>query len=345
MADFQAQIKADIALNGPMRLDIFFGRCVSDYYANHHIFGAKGDFVTAPEISQCFGEVIGAWVVARWHDLGCPAAFHLIECGPGNGTLMADILRVTRHVPSFHCALRLCFIETSPALRARQKTAVEACSARDVQWCDDINDMKTEYPVILIANEFLDALSIRQIIYNNESWAERAVGVRNDQLVWGYMPLLDIPHVDLFEKTKPEQGAVFEFSPRRELFVAQVKAMIAMQKGAALFVDYGHGVSDYGDTVQAVKSHKFVDPLEYAGNADLTSHVDFEPLLRHCVGHCDFVKQTEFLQRNGIEARRDAIMKNASTAQRDDIEKAVHRLCHEDEMGTLFKVMECRWYP
>lgn len=333
-------IRALIRDHGPMDVGTFMNIAIGHYYATRDPFGAAGDFTTAPEISQMFGELLGAWAADTWMKLGCPSPFMLIECGPGRGTLMADALRATRKVPGFHEAMEVHLIETSPVLKKKQG---ELLGAYDPQWHDALTADK---PFILIANEFLDALPIRQYQFSRGQWHERVLGLdENNDFVFGLSPSpasrrsTPSPH----RGEGRGEGAVFEMSPARESFVENLCDLLKQHTGAALFIDYGHDVSACGDTLQAVKSHQFVPVLSDIGEADLTSHVDFAALKRAAQGKDAAVHgpaaQGAFLERLGIRERAAALSRPATVEQRESIMAALGRLTGPSHMGRLFRVM------
>jgi SAM-dependent MidA family methyltransferase len=329
-------IAEEIAATGPMRLDRFMALCLGHpeygYYTTGEPFGAAGDFITAPEISQMMGELIGLWAVQCWQDMGAPAAFTLVELGPGRGTLMADALRSARLVPPFVEAASVWLVETSPRLRQVQQQAVP--KARHAASLDQV----PPGPMILLANEFFDALPIRQFHRRDGAWRERQVGITDDRLVWGLGPAAgDLP------EDAPE-GAVLERCPGAEAVAATIGARLKAEGGAALIVDYGaeppaHGG---GDTLQALKNHEPVDPLAAHGLCDLTAHVDFTALasgLRASGARAaPLLTQGAFLSRLGIAARAEALAR-AHPDRAESFAAQHHRLTAPDQMGTLFKVL------
>jgi NADH dehydrogenase [ubiquinone] 1 alpha subcomplex assembly factor 7 len=333
-----------IAAHGPMDVGRFMQIALTHpqygYYMTRDPFGRSGDFITAPEISQMFGEMIGVWAADIWNQMGAPAEFLLVECGPGRGTLMADILRATKHISGFHAAAKVHLIEVSPALKAVQKTVL---GSYDVCWCDDVSALPSAAPIILIANEFLDALAFRQLQKSDGQWFERVVTF-DGQFGFALAPvalqiLQKIPQRLLQEK----DGAVYEFSPLRESFVAGLAQKIFAQNGAALLIDYGHITRSIGDTFQALKDNQYIDVFAAIGESDLTSHVDFEALgvvARQEGLHVhDPAEQGAFLQALGIAARADALQEKASADQALGIKYSLRRLTDSSEMGSLFKVM------
>ena len=301
------------------------------YYATRDPFGAGGDFVTAPEISQMFGELIGLCLAQCWRDQGAPAQITLAEIGPGRGTLMADVLRATKGVAGFHAALSVHFIETSPSLRKRQAEAVPGAT-----WHDDVSTLP-EAPLYLVANEFFDALPIRQFSRDAEGWREHMVGVQGDTLVLGLsapapIALLD----DRLADTKP--GDIVEHCPALRGIVQIISTKIETHGGAALIIDYGDWHSQ-GDTLQAVQNHSPANPFANPGLADLTAHVDFEAIAKAAHAFTRVTQQGVFLERLGFTARAQALAKGLTGDALEAHIGAHRRLTHPDEMGSLFKVI------
>jgi len=335
------KLTALIAANGPLGIADYMAHCLADpeygYYATRDPLGRAGDFITAPEISQMFGELIGAWLVHAWRAAGAPAPAILAEAGPGRGTLMADILRTAGTDPAFLSAVSLHLVETSPALRQKQKAALAGVKP-PVSWHERIEDVP-EAPLFFIANEFFDALPIRQYIRTGDGWRERVVGLDDaGNLAFGPGPSgFDRPIADA-----PE-GAIIEICPAAEAIMGVIAGRIAAFGGAALIVDYGYGKAAFGDTLQAVKNHAFADPLAEPGEADLTAHVDFAALARSAQkagaavhGPMD---QGAFLLAMGLLERAGRLGAGKDAQTRNAIAKAVERLAGRDAMGTLFKVL------
>jgi len=341
MNSLEKIIHNQIAQHGPMDVGQFvalaLGHPAHGYYMKQDPLGRSGDFVTAPEVSQMFGEVIGAWAAHSWMQMGSPSEFILLECGPGRGTLMADMMRATNGLPAFHEACHLHLLEMSPALKVKQG---EVLADFNPQWHDSLESVPDDMPIIVIANEFLDALPFRSLVYLDGAWFERVVDVSNGALVFGTRPC---PQALWPQFGEPRVGDIYEFSSPR---VSMIEALCGRMKehgGAGLFIDYGHAKSAFGDTFQAIKGHRYSDPLFDVGSADLTSHVNFE-LLYHvaegvgCIAQ-PLMEQGDFLKMMGIEARA-AYLKDKGA---DTIEKDLHRLIDRGEMGSLFKVMDVRY--
>ncbi len=324
---------------GPITVADYMAECllhpVHGYYTTRDPFGAAGDFTTAPEISQMFGELLGLALAQAWLDRGAPAPFTLAELGPGRGTLMADILRATRGVPGFHQAARLALVEASPNLRQRQADTLSRSTGPTPEWFDRVEDLP-DAPLYLVANEFLDALPIRQFQHGPEGWRERLVGLTEDTLTFGLSaPLPQVPDTPAFQNAPV--GALVEDCLPARLIVANIAARIARSGGVALFIDYGDWRSQ-GDTLQALRSHRFADPLAHPGQADLTAHVDFEPLAALAPSH-GYTTQGAFLERLGISARAERLAANLTGAARESHLAAHRRLTDPQEMGSLFKVL------
>ena len=326
-----------IRATGPITLAEYMATCLMHpdhgYYATRDPLGAAGDFITAPEISQMFGELIGLALAQCWLDQGSPAAFALAELGPGRGTLMADVLRATRGVPGFAPAASVHLVETSPVLRARQAEAVP-----DAVWHDTVATLP-DRPLFLIANEFFDALPIRQFVRDPGGWRERMVGLDGDALTLGLSDPAPIAALDhRLDDTTP--GDIVETCPAMTGIVAEIGQRIANHGGAALVIDYGDWRA-LGDTFQALRAHDSVDPLAAPGTADLTAHVDFEALAQAAApaAHTRVSTQGVFLERLGITDRARVLANGLTGAARDQHVAAHRRLTHPAEMGDIFKVI------
>ncbi|MBF9194409.1 SAM-dependent methyltransferase [Microvirga sp. BT290] len=312
--------------------------CLRHYYATRDPLGAAGDFTTAPEISQMFGELIGLWMLEVWNGMGRPAPCRLVELGPGRGTLMADLLRATRLLPDFKGAPTVHLVETSPSLRQRQQDAL-AESEFTVQWHDRFEDVPSG-PILLVANEFFDALPVRQFLGTNRGWCERLVGLDDEHLILGLRPE---PEPALGKPLR--LGDVLEWPGVSVDIMGTLAGRLARDGGAALILDYGYWGPAFGDTLQALKNHRPVDPLQEPGEADLTTHVDFHRLAQAAATQGarvhGTVTQGEFLQALGIETRAEALKARATPAQAADIDRALTRLTERGPtgMGELFKVL------
>ncbi|MCB1335357.1 MAG: SAM-dependent methyltransferase [Roseivivax sp.] len=331
-----------IAATGPIRLSDYMAECLlhpdHGYYATRDPLGRGGDFTTAPEISQMFGELLGLALAQTWLDHGAPAPFALAEPGPGRGTLMADIWRATRGVPGFHAAAHIHLIEASPVLRAAQARALPSAP---VTWHDTL-DTLPDAPLFLVANEFFDALPIRQFTRAGAGWRETVVGLKDGRLTPGQtdaVPLAELAH----RLADTRDGEIVETCPAARPAMQAIEARIAARGGAAIIVDYG-GWHSLGDTFQAIVNHRFADPFAHPGQADLTAHVDFEALLTALpCRHTRLSTQGVFLERLGITQRAQALARQM-TGERLQMHVAAHRrLTHPAEMGTVFKT--CALYP
>ena len=338
MTALAALIANRIVRMGPITVADYMAECLMHptlgYYSTRDPLGAAGDFTTAPEISQMFGELVGLCLAQAWIDQGAPDDIVMAELGPGRGTLMADALRATRGVPGFHAALTVHFVETSPALRAKQAEAVP-----DAIWHDRI-DTLAQRPLFLIANEFFDALPIRQFSRDANGWAEHVVGVDGAQLALGKAPPAPLDSLD-HRLDDTAAGDIVEVCPALTGIAANIGERIAAHGGAALIIDYGDWVS-LGDTLQAIKNHAPVTPLTDPGEVDLTAHVDFEAIaaaMPKGAAHTRVTGQGVFLERLGITARAEALAKGLTGTALEAHISGHRRLCHPDEMGQLFKVI------
>ncbi|MBY0323493.1 MAG: SAM-dependent methyltransferase [Reyranella sp.] len=303
------------------------------YYRKALPVGAAGDFTTAPEISQMFGELLGAWLAERWLAMGRPSTVTLVELGPGRGTLMADALRATRGVPGFHAAIDLHLVEINEQLRALQGPAL---AAYEPTWHARFDDVP-EGPLLLVANEFFDALPVRQFEKTARGWTERMVGLSDD----GSLRLALAPGVSPFASALPDApvGAQAELCEAGLALASAIGERLQRFAGWALIVDYGHDGA-LGASLQAVRGHRGADILDRPGETDLSAHVDFAALAR-ATGGPTFgpVRQGDFLRRLGIAERAKALKARATEAQRATIDAASARLIAPDQMGTLFRVL------
>ncbi len=335
MTPLAALLADRIREGGPIPVADYMAECLlhpaHGYYTTREPFGAAGDFTTAPEISQMFGELVGLALAQAWLDQGAPSPFTLAELGPGRGTLMADILRATKGVPGFHAAARLVLVEASARLRAVQRKALEAHPS---DWADDVQALP-EAPLFLVANEFFDALPIRQFLRDGAGWRERLVGLQNGALAFGLSaPLPQVPDLPAFRAAGA--GDLVELCPAAAPAMAAVAGRIARHGGLALVFDYG-GWRSRGDTLQALRAHAFDDPLAHPGEADLTAHVDFEMLAGG--RPCHYTTQGAFLTRLGIDLRAARLAERLTGAALESHRAAHRRLTHPQEMGSLFKVL------
>ena len=330
-----------IAECGPISIDAYMAHALYDpqagYYATQQPLGSRGDFTTSPEISQIFGELIGLWVAQSWLDIGSPSHFHLIELGPGRGTLMADMLRVCQRVPGFMAALHLHLIETNPPLKEAQRAALGVIPAH---WHNTLNDVP-DGDTFIIANEFLDCLPVRQYVRGEQGWHEKLVGLDAEaRLTFGLGPLMPEPPV--CARPADDIGAVREIAPGLPSLVETIAKRLRTASGRALIIDYGDVSGQAGDSFQALYRHQKIHALDHVGEADLTAHVDFAALISEA-NACGLstsgpVSQRQFLQSLGIEARRDALI-HANPHCESDLTRSVERLIGEAHMGGLFHVV------
>ncbi|MFC5342778.1 class I SAM-dependent methyltransferase [Brevundimonas staleyi] len=335
------RLAREIALTGPMTVADYVTRCLHDpaegYYATRPALGAQGDFITAPLVSQMFGELIGLWAVETWHRLGAPERFRFVEVGPGDGTLMDDALRAARVAPGFLEACDLILIEPSGPLRQVQERRLSQADVSP-RWVSSLTQVETDAPVILIANEVLDCLPARQFVRTEGGWAERRVGVTDEGgLTFGLVGIsggFDKPPYEI------EPGQVIEISEQQAAFGRDLGALVHQASGAALLIDYGRDRPGPGDTLQGLWRHSKVDVLEKPGEADLTQWADFpavlEAAIRSGADVTGCLGQGAFLRRLGIEARAERLS-SARPASAPVIARQLDRLIAPDQMGELFK--------
>ena len=329
-----------IALSGPISVAEFMaealGHPVHGYYQRRDPFGSAGDFITAPEVSQMFGEMIGLWCVEVWHAMGSPSPCQLVELGPGRGTLMADALRAARIRPAFGQAARLHLVETSAHLRETQAAVLAPYRPA---WHSAFGEVPPG-PLLLIANEFFDAMPVHQFFLGPEGWYERVVSVDGDRLA--FASALPGPSFTLLSE-RQRGGPAAEVSPAALALAGDLARRLASHGGAALIIDYGSSQSLPGESLQAVRQHQPVDPLAEPGAADLSAHVDFAGLIRaaQAAGAAAHgpLPQGEFLLRLGLEARAASLRARATPAQVREIDAARRRLLDAREMGALFKAV------
>ncbi|MFK0329881.1 class I SAM-dependent methyltransferase [Rhizobium sp. NPDC090275] len=343
------KIKAIIQANGPISVTDYFSLCLADpeygYYKTKEPFGSSGDFVTAPEVSQLFGEMIGVFIVHAWQRHGTPSDVKLVEIGPGRGTMMSDMLRVIeRLAPPLFETMTVHLVETSPRLREVQAETLAAYQGR-ISWHDGFDEIPAGVTLIA-ANELFDAIPIRQFVKTATGFRERMVGLDvDDELSFG----TGVAGID--PQLLPEQaatvplGTLFEIAPARESVMVAIADRLKAFGGTALALDYGHLITGFGDTLQAVRMHEFDPPLAHPGEADLTSHVDFQALGETAVAAGLHVNgqlhQGDFLVGLGILERAAALGRDREPRTQQIIQAAVDRLAGEGEgkMGELFKVM------
>lgn len=334
-----------IAQNGPLTVAQYMTSALYDpqdgYYTRNATLGAGGDFITAPEASQMYGELVGLWCAQEWMAMGSPSPFNLIEFGPGAGTLISDAWRATKIVPGFHDAARIALVEVSETLRAQQAQALDAPGAK-ATWITRLEDAP-HAPTLIVANEFLDCMPIRQFVRVGGGWRERLVGARHGALTFG-LARDALPDDALIPQTLRDaaEGSVAELAPALPAFVASLGGQFERAPGRALIIDYGSADTSGGDTLQAVRRHARVDPLEEPGAADLTAHVDFVRLaaLAREAGLAVHgpVAQGAWLEALGIRERAAALA-TSRPDKAQSIAAQLHRLTAPDQMGVLFNAV------
>jgi NADH dehydrogenase [ubiquinone] 1 alpha subcomplex assembly factor 7 len=342
-----SRLRERIAREGSISVHDYMEACVGDrlsgYYATRQPFGQAGDFITAPEISQTFGELIGVWCVAVSQAMVAPAGVIVAELGPGRGTLIADALRAWRSAPQFLARVSVALVETSPALEAAQRETLRASPA-PCEWYAALEDVPPG-PLILIANEFIDALPLRQFVRQNGAWRERTVTLAGGgALSFGAgAPAERDALPSWLGGFDAEDGAIVETRPAAAELIATLAARADDAPVAALIADYGPDRSGIGDTLQAVRRHRFADPLAAQGETDLTAHVDFAALAltARAAGLAVYgpMPQGQFLLELGLEARVDRLSRAATPEQREAIVSGAGRLADPRQMGALFKML------
>ena len=344
MSDYsllETLIRKQIAANGPMPVSRYMQMCLTHpehgYYLRRDPLGRDGDFITAPEVSQMFGELIGLWAASVWNAMGMPQEVKFIELGPGRGTMMADALRAVRILPAFHEAISVHLVETSPVLRDRQREKL--AEAAYVEWYDSIDDVP-EGPAIILANEFFDALPIHQAVKQDTGWHERIIEIDDDVLAYGVakdpIPRFEVLLPPLVRAAP--NGAIFEW--RSDTAIMTIARRLRDQGGAALIIDYGDWRSR-GDTFQALEDHAFADPYAHPGRADLTAHVDFQALAAAAptLTASGLTTQGDLLRALGIDARAERLAQSLHGEALKQHFAAHRRLTGAQEMGTLFKAL------
>lgn len=322
MTPLEIIIREKIAARGPMPVDEYMALCLYHptygYYITRDPLGSTGDFITSPEISQLFGEMLALWAIEKWQALGSPTRFTLLECGPGRGTLMHDLLRAAKALPAFLNAAYVILCETSPVLRLKQK---QLLAQYNTVWIDDITTLPAQ-PTLLVANEFLDAFPIKRFVND----AEQCVILKDNALAFS------------------REGSVRETSPAIENWMNTFCAHLKAHGGAGCFIDYAYEGNGHVDTLQAVKNHKPASLFEQPGECDLTAYVNYSPLIalaqKHGLKTESVVSQRHFLMRYGIELRLAQLLKKAIPEQIDPLKSGVARLLDSKTMGNQFKILE-----
>ena len=342
-------IRDKIIAEGPISIADYMALALSHpehgYYKKQDPFGARGDFITAPEISQIFGEMIGVWSAEIWRQMG-GGSLSIVELGPGRGTLMADLLRATKKVPELHDSLTIHMVETSPVLAHAQYVRLRDVHPR-IEWLDDVSELP-ENKTIIIANEFFDALPIRQFVMTADGVRERRVDWHSESQEFYYV--FGAQGLSLAKSGQViAAGTVMEQSPVARNIMRALSQHLKEHGGASLFIDYGYLGEAHHDTLQAVKSHMFHPVLKDPGEADITAHVDFTTLMQIAAGAGGYVHglaaQGDFLKRLGANVRAEMLLRSASDAQKESISAGLQRLTSPQEMGDLFKVMAVTFDP
>ncbi|MBB4955283.1 SAM-dependent MidA family methyltransferase [Agrobacterium vitis] len=343
------KIKQLIRMNGPMSVSEYFTLCLADpefgYYRTREPFGTAGDFITAPEVSQIFGEMIGVFIVHTWKCHGLPNPVRLTEIGPGRGTMMSDMLRViAKLAPDLYRDCTVHLVETSPRLRQMQHDRL-IDHVDKIAWHDNVDDVPEGF-ILVVANELFDAIPIRQFVKTGAHFVERVVGLdAEDELIFTIgTAILDPSLLPEGAEGAPD-GTIYEFSPARRAVMETLCERLKQEGGTALILDYGHMATGFGDTLQALRAHNYDPPLAHPGIADLTSHVDFEDLARTAlssgVSVTGCLRQGDFLLGLGIRDRAGALGRDKDAATQQMLIESVNRLAGagEGRMGELFKVL------
>lgn len=349
MTALKDKLKRLIAATGPISVADYMAQCLLDpehgYYTTREPFGSEGDFITAPEVSQMFGELVGVWLYTAWKDSGSPEKPVLAEIGPGRGTLMKDMLRTfARLDPRFAAETRFAMVEASDRLKqVQQRTLAQVATSATPEWFTRIEDLPAG-PLFIVGNELFDALPVRQFVKTVSGWRERVVGL-NDAGELAFFAGYGAPDDTVLppDAAAAPEGAIFEWAPAREALMDTIAERLKQQGGAGLFIDYGFERSAIGDTLQAVKRHAYDDVLASPGEADITSHVDFDALSRIAPGHgltTRLATQGDFLLGLGLLERAGQLGAGKTAEAQEAIRDAVERLAAPDQMGTSFKVLQ-----
>ncbi|PYE37546.1 SAM-dependent MidA family methyltransferase [Rhizobium sp. PP-F2F-G38] len=342
------KIKAIILATGPISVTDYFALCLADpehgYYRTREPFGQSGDFITAPEISQLFGELIGMFLFEAWRRHGQPEAVAIAEIGPGRGTMMGDILRVlSRLSPELYEKATVHLVETSERLQKVQSQTLVAHKFK-IDWHESFEEIPDSF-LLLVANELFDAIPIRQFVKTEQGFRERMVGLDAQDNLCFTAGVATIDPDLLPPGDKLPLGTIFEVAPARDAVMAAISARLKRTDGSALIIDYGHMATNYGDTLQAVRAHQFDPPLAHPGEADITSHVDFEQLARRAVAEGlrinGLTYQGDFLLALGIRERAEALARGKDIIVQEGVRQDAERLSGsgEGKMGELFKVL------
>jgi NADH dehydrogenase [ubiquinone] 1 alpha subcomplex assembly factor 7 len=330
--------------NGYVTIASYIEAITSYYYSQNEAIGDTGDFITAPEISQMFAEILAAYIGNYWLTYHFKKQFTLLECGPGKGTLSDDLLRVAAGISSFNEYMDLYLLETSPRMIECQR---QLLGKYHPKWISNIQLIENmDKPLILLANEFLDALPIHQLIYKDNIWHEKVI-TYSDAFSYEYIKasetLLSYIPKDIVNSNSIEENSIFEISPARITFLEKACSLIKKNSGVAIFIDYGHKMSAFGDTIQTVKNHQYSSLFDNIGTSDVTSHVDFDSIKNVAKSYglevSDPIYQGEFLIRMGLLQRAEKLCSNATSSEILKINSQVDRLCSPKKMGHLFKVL------
>jgi NADH dehydrogenase [ubiquinone] 1 alpha subcomplex assembly factor 7 len=335
-----------------MFMKLALSHCEDSYYVNKDPLGINGDFITSPEISQMFGEIIGVWVVDKWIKMGEPKRFNLVELGPGTGKLIQDLLKITKSVKEFHSSVNIYMLEINQKLIEVQKEFLQCNKFININWVRDISEIPKN-PTIIIGNEFLDSLPIKQFIFKCY-WRERVIVFdKLGKLGFSEIDLRDTKILDLLSHYKTiENGCIIEYSHEAENYINLIRELIGQNLSYSLFIDYGYYINpntrkqnQYNSTLQAIKNHKFVDIFYDIGNSDITSHVDFFSLSNFIKNagfkiNTPIISQNDFLKMYGIQERFKALCKKQTESVKGNLKKQYKKLTDKKEMGDLFKIIE-----
>lgn len=344
MTILKERLKKLIANAGPLSVSEYMASCLFDpengYYTNHEPFGADGDFITAPEISQMFGELVAVWAYSTWVALGRPMPATLTEIGPGRGTLMVDMLRTLDKLdPGFVTRIRVSMVEASPRLTQIQQQKLGGTRARPT-WFANVAELP-DVPLLIVGNELFDAIPVRQFVKTGHGWRERMVTLDEKGELCFAIGASGID-TSLLPSQDAAEGTIFEVAPARNALMQDIASHIARNGGFGLFFDYGHLTTGYGDTLQAMQKHGYDDVLAHPGEADLTTHVDFNALAKIAEAQgltARMMTQGDFLLGMGMLERAGVLGSRADEATRERLRSEVERLAGPEEMGILFKVL------